>query len=98
MCVEKQECHEEESRRCYTFEAAQEERFRLVHEHMNAQDTNFNNFVTYAMEQFNQILQDMGFNLGATQTGINNMIHIKMRITITNNNFTGRSVIFGCRI
>lgn len=35
------------------FEVAQEEHFILVHKHMNAQDTNFNNFATYAMDQFN---------------------------------------------
>lgn len=73
MCVVKWECHEEESRRHDTFEAAQEERFKLVHEYMTAQYNNFKNFAMYVTKQFNQILQDMGFNHGSTQTGINNM-------------------------
>lgn len=45
MNVEQQERHKEESRRCDVFEAAQEERFRLVHEHMPAQDNNLTTFL-----------------------------------------------------
>lgn len=52
------------------FEVAQEELFRLVHEHLDAEDTNFNNFVSYSTQQFNEIRQNMEFNHGATQTGI----------------------------
>lgn len=94
MRVEQQERHQEESHRCDAVKASQEERFILVHEHVNFQDTNFNNFATYVTEQFNQIRQDMTFNHGATQIGINNMIGFKMIITIIFNNFTGRCVIF----
>lgn len=72
--VKQQKHHKDESCRRDAFEVAQEERFRLVHKYMNAQDTNFNNFAMYAMDQFNQICQDMGFNNGVTQTGINNII------------------------
>lgn len=74
MCVEQQERHEEEPRRWDAFEAVQNECFRVVHEHLTAQDNNFNNFSTYATEQFNEIRQNMAFNHGATQTGINDMI------------------------
>lgn len=73
-CVEKQERHQEESHRRDTFEVTQEERFKLVHEHLNSQDTKFNNFATYITKQLNQTRQDMAFNLGATQTGINNIV------------------------
>lgn len=74
MCVEQHERHQEDSRRCDAFEASQEERFILVQERMNAQDTNFNNFSMYATKQFNQIREDMEFNHRATHTCINNMI------------------------
>lgn len=66
MHVEKWERHEEESYRRHAFEAAQEERFRLVYEHMTAQVNNFNNFAMYGTEQFNQVHRDMGFNHGST--------------------------------
>lgn len=36
ICVEQQERHQEDSRRRDAFEAAQEERFRLIQEHMNS--------------------------------------------------------------
>lgn len=66
MSVEQQEGHQEESCRCGAFKVTQEERFRLVHKHMNAQDTNFNNFSIYVTEQFSQTYEDMTFNHGAT--------------------------------
>lgn len=74
MHVEQRERHEKESRSHDAFEDAQEERFRVVHEHMTAQDNNFNNFATYATKQFNENFQNMAFNPSATQTGINDMI------------------------
>lgn len=75
MCVEQREHHEEESCKHDTFKVVKEGSFRLVHEHMNAQETNFNNFATYATEQFNMIRQNMAFNHIATQTSMNNMIY-----------------------
>lgn len=75
MHIKNYECHQEESCRYDAFEVAQEECFRLVLEHMNAQDTNFNNISMYATEKFNQTHQNITFNHCATQTGINNMIH-----------------------
>lgn len=50
MCVEQQKRRQKESCKRDVFEAAQEERFRLVHEHMNFQETNFNHFFTHATE------------------------------------------------
>lgn len=73
MCVEQQERHEEESRRRDAFEVAQEERFKVVHEHLISQDNNFNNLSMYATEQFNEICQNMTFSHGVTQTDINDM-------------------------
>lgn len=46
----------------------------LVQEHMTSQDTNFNNFASYATGQFNHIRQDMVFHHGLTTIGINNNI------------------------
>lgn len=50
MHFEQHESHQEKSRWRDTFEAAQEEHFKLVQEHMTAQGNNFNNFATYATE------------------------------------------------
>lgn len=66
MHVEQQECHEEESRRCDEFEAAQEEHFRVVHKHLTAHDNSFNSFASYAIEKFNEIRQNMTLNPGET--------------------------------
>lgn len=77
MCVEQHERHEKESCRCDAFEEAQEERFILVQEHMNAQDTNFNNFASYATDKFTHIRQDMMFHHGSIKININNMISLQ---------------------
>lgn len=73
-CVEQLERHKEESQQRDAFEAAQEERFIVVHEYLTAQDNNFNNFSTYAMEKFNEIHENVAFYHGATHTDINDMI------------------------
>ena len=98
MHVEQRECQEEKPRRRDEFEVAQEERFRLVHEHMTSQDNNSNNFATYATKKFNQIRQDMGFNNGATKNDINNMIFYQNENQHHYQQFSGRCVIFGCQI
>lgn len=74
MHVEQHGRHEEESRRCDEFEAAQVERFREVHEHMTTHGNNFNSFASCDMEQFNEIHQNMASNHAITQAGIHNMI------------------------
>ena len=75
MCIEQREHHKEEYRRRDTFEVAQKERFRVAHEYLTAQDNNFNNCSMYAIEQFNEVCQNMAFNHDVTQTNINNIIH-----------------------
>lgn len=75
MCVEKCERYKEESRRSDEFEAAQVECFREVHEQLTIQDNNFKKIVSYAIEQFNEIRQNMASNETTTQAGIRDMIH-----------------------
>lgn len=75
MCIQQQERYKEDTWWCYDFAVAQEEHFKLVQDHLTAQNTTFEIFASYATVQFNQIREDMEFNYGSTSTGINKMIH-----------------------
>lgn len=94
MRVEKQEGNEEESHRRDTFETAQEERFILVHEHMTSRDNNFNNFPHMLRNSLMKFVKTYLLTMVPLKpTSITRFI-IKIIITITINNFTGRCMIF----
>ncbi|CAI8585311.1 unnamed protein product [Vicia faba] len=72
--VRRDERYEEDCRRRDAFEAAQEERFRLLHKHMTTQDTNFEAFASYVSEKLLSERNEMDVNHASTNARINHMI------------------------
>ena len=61
MHVEQRKRHKEAFRRRDEFEAAQEERFRVIHDHLTTKDDTFHIFASYS-EQFNEIHHNITLN------------------------------------
>ncbi|CAI8603331.1 unnamed protein product [Vicia faba] len=74
MKVRQNECYEEDFCRRHSFEAAQEERFCLLQDHMTTQDTYFEAFASYGTKNLICIRSVMDANHNATITRINHII------------------------